>query len=113
MPPDSPLDEQDAGRLSENVVYEEMEPFVPYTTEELANRIGTSLGETWSVLRRLAKEEKIQKKEPEPNLRIWVLEPPENACSNCDYEFQVKFLHPALSSVRYCPNCGTQMSDSL
>lgn len=110
MPADPPPDNEDSGQLSEETVYEEMEPFVPYTTQEMADRIGTSLGNMWSILRRLAGAGKIQKKEPEPNLRIWMREPSDNTCSNCSYEFEVKFLHPVLSSVRYCPNCGNQVN---
>ncbi len=111
MPTDPPTDNRDSDQPSEETVYEEMEPFVPYTTQELADRIGTSLGNMWSILRRLAGAGKVRKKEPEPNLRIWMREPPDNTCPHCDYEFEVKFLHPVLSSVRYCPNCGRQVNN--
>jgi len=110
MPTDPPSDNHDSGQISDETVYEEMEPFVPYTTRELADRIGTSLGNMWSILRSLTMAGRIQKKEPEPNLRIWMREPPDNTCPHCDYEFEVKSLHPVLSSVRYCPNCGKQIS---
>lgn len=111
MPTDPP-DDRDPEQLSEETVYEEMEPFVPYTTQELADRIGTSLGNMWSLLRGLAGSKKIRKKEPEPNLRIWMREPPDNSCPHCDYEFEVKFLHPVVTAVRHCPNCGRQVKES-
>jgi hypothetical protein len=111
MPADPSPDNQASGQISAETVYEEMEPFVPYTTRELADTIDTSLGNMWSILRGLAGEGRIRKKQPEPNIRIWMREPPDTNCSYCGCEFEVKFLHPASSSSRYCPNCGSQVSD--
>jgi predicted Zn-ribbon and HTH transcriptional regulator len=99
----------DDSSLSTDDVYEVMEPLEPYTTGELAKRLRASKGLVWSLLNKLVGEDKVRKKEPEPNLRIWIRESPAYECPDCGYEFQIKVLHPVLTSVRRCPRCGTQI----
>lgn len=94
---------------SPDEVYEAMDPLEPYTTGELAKKFRASKRLIWSLLNTLAGTDKVRKKEPEPNRRIWIREPPAHKCPNCGYEFQVKVLHPVLSSIRLCPRCGTQI----
>ena len=103
-------EESNGDDLSPDDVYEAMEPLEPYTTGELARRLDTSKGLIWSFLNKLVGEDKVRKKEPEPNQMIWIREPPVYECANCGHEFQIKFLHPVLSSVRLCPRCGKQLN---
>jgi predicted Zn-ribbon and HTH transcriptional regulator len=103
-------DESSKGdELSPEDVYETMDPLEPYTTGELARRLETSKSLIRSFLNKLVGEDKVRKKDPEPNQMIWIREPPVYECANCGYEFQIKFLHPVLSSVRLCPQCGNQL----
>lgn len=108
--PNSDDTSSDADEPSSDDVYESMDPLEPYTTGELADRLETSKSLVRSLLNKLAGTDKIRKKEPEPNRAIWIREPPAYECANCGYEFQIKFLHPVLSSVRICPQCGTRLN---
>lgn len=95
--------------LSAEEVYERLEPFEPYTTDELASEFAVERGIIRRLLDRLTSEEKIRQKKPAKGRSIWVREPPKNRCPNCDREFEVKYLHAVLSAVQYCPRCGTQL----
>ena len=96
------------GPSSEDV-YNAMDPLEPYTTGELAEHLDTSKGVIWSRLKNLLTNNKVREKKTGPDLRIWIREPPTYECPNCGYKFQIKVLHPVLSSVRLCPRCGTQI----
>ena len=99
----------DGDEPSADDVYDAMEPFVPYTTDELADRFHASMGLTWTLLNELAAAERIRKKDPELTLRLWIREPPANECPTCDAVFQVRFLHPVPGSVDVCPRCGARI----
>lgn len=90
-------------------VFEAMEPLEPYTTGELAGLLEAPGRLVRRVLDRLADEGRVRKKVPETDRVIWVREPPKHACPECGREFEIKFLHPVLSSVRFCPRCGTRL----
>lgn len=94
---------------SPDEVYAAMDPLEPYTMGELARRLDASKGLIWSLLNKLVADDKVRKKAPEPNQMIWIRDPPVNECEECGYEFQIKFLHPVLSSVRHCPRCGREL----
>lgn len=106
---DSEKQSSETDSLSADEMFEVMEPFEPYTLDDLVQRFDVTKGSLWSLLRTLHQAGKIRKKESGPNQRVWVREPPSNQCSNCDYEFQVKLSHPVLGSVQFCPHCGTKL----
>ncbi|SDY35686.1 hypothetical protein SAMN04487946_11250 [Halobellus clavatus] len=87
-----------------------MEPFEPYTLEDLIGRVNVTKGRLWSLLGSLQQDGKIRKKESESNQRIWLREPPAHQCSNCDYESQIKLVHPIFGSMQFCPQCGTRLT---
>jgi hypothetical protein len=99
----------DTTSLSANELFEELEPFEPYTADELADKFDTDRGILRRLLDKLNREEKIKKKKPKSSPAIWIREPPVNSCSECGREFEIKFLHPVLSSVQYCPRCGNRL----
>jgi Zn finger protein HypA/HybF involved in hydrogenase expression len=86
-----------------------MEPVGPYTTGELASLLDAPRQIVRHLLDALAGDEKIRKKEPEPDRTIWVREPPKNECLQCGGEFEVKYFHPIFQAVQYCPKCGAQL----
>jgi len=90
-------------------VYEEMEPFEPYTTGELASIVGIPKRLARKLLNALTDDEKVRKKETKSDRVIWIREPPINSCPDCRREFQVKFFHPMFSAAQVCPRCGTQL----
>lgn len=90
-------------------VYETMEPLEPYTTGELASILDIPRQVVRNLLDALASEEKIRKKEPEPERVIWIREPPKHECPKCGREFEVKYFHPIFQAVQFCPKCGTQL----
>jgi hypothetical protein len=90
-------------------VYESMEPLEPYTTGELASLLDAPRRLVRTLLDALAGDEKIRKKEPEPDRTIWVREPPKHECPQCGRQFEVKYFHPIFQAVQYCPKCGTQL----
>lgn len=92
-------------------VYEKMEVLEPYTTDELATTFDAPKQRIRDRLERLFQAGKLRKKEPEPEPErpIWVRPAVTHECSSCGYEYEVKFLHPVFSSVRFCPRCGTQI----
>jgi DNA-binding transcriptional ArsR family regulator len=95
--------------LSPEELYQGLEVMEPYTAGELASRFEVSRRHIRTLLDRLREAGKIRKKEPEPKRAIWIRDAPIQECSNCEYSYEVKFLHPVLSTVHYCPRCGTQL----
>lgn len=91
------------------MVYDAMDPLEPYTTGELASVLDTPRQLVRVLLDALAGDEKIRKKEPEPERVIWIREPPKHECLTCGGEFEVRYFHPVFQSVQYCPKCGTQL----
>lgn len=96
--------------LSPDEVYDEMEVLEPYTAGELASRFGAPKQRVRRLLERLSDSNKVRKKEPESDRAIWIREAPVHEYANCGYKYGVKFLHPVLSSVQFCPRCGTRVS---
>jgi len=94
--------------LSVEEIYEEMEVLEPYTAGELASSFDAPKRRIRKLLERLADSGEIRKKEPEPDRAIWIREAPIHECSNCGHKYEVKFLHPILSAVQFCPQCGAQ-----
>ncbi|RMB23843.1 FeoC-like transcriptional regulator [Haloplanus aerogenes] len=92
-----------------DAVYEAMDPLEPYTTGELAARFAASRAAIRRLLDSLAGDERIRKKEPEPDRTIWIREPPTHECPSCDERFEVKHFHPTFQAVQYCPACGTRL----
>lgn len=90
-------------------VYETMEPLEPYTTGELASILDVPRQVVRNLLDALAGEERIRKKEPEPERVIWIREPPKHECPKCGRAFEVKYFHPIFQAVQFCPKCGTQL----
>lgn len=94
---------------SPDEVYEAMEPLEPYTTRELATLLGAPRRLVRSLLDALVADEAVRRKSAGRGRAIWIRDPPTHECPDCGYAFQVKFLHPVLSSVRLCPRCGRQL----
>ena len=93
-------------------VYEEMTPGEPYTTGELAGLLDQPRRLVRRLLDALADDDRVRKKEPPTDREprpIWVREPPTHACPDCGDEFGVRYAHPVLGAVRYCPTCGTRL----
>jgi ribosomal protein S27AE len=90
-------------------VYDAMDPLEPYTTGELASVLDVPKRLVRRLLDALAVEEKIRKKEPEPDRTIWIRAPPKNECPQCGRGFEIKYSHPIFQAARYCPKCGTQI----
>lgn len=90
-------------------VYEHLEPFEPYTTAELAGDLSVERGHLRQLLDKLRGEGRVRQKKPPGGGTLWIREPPAHTCQNCGREFEVKFLHPVLSSAQFCPRCGTQL----
>lgn len=105
-PPDEPPTDAD---VSPEDVYEEMEPFEPYTTGELAAVLDIPKRLARSLLDTLTAAGQIRSKEPEPERLIWVREPPKHECPACGHAFEIKYFHPVLQSVQFCPRCGAQL----
>jgi hypothetical protein len=101
--------EPDTTGLSADTLFEELEPFEPYTTDELVDELDAERGIIGRLLDKLNREGKVKKKKPKSSPTIWVREPPMNSCSECGRDFEIKFLHPVLSSVQYCPRCGNRL----
>jgi hypothetical protein len=95
--------------LSPDDIYDEMEVLEPYTAGELAPKYDAPKQRIRTLLERLSDLGKIRKKEPEPKRAIWIREAPIHECDECGYKYEVKFLHPVLSSVQFCPRCGNQL----
>jgi len=103
-------EDDSSDRLSDSeTVYEQMDPREPYTTGELADMLDVPRQRARDLLDSLASAGAVRKKEPEPDRPIWIREPSTHECPDCGYSFEVRFVHPALSSIRYCPQCGQQL----
>jgi transcription initiation factor IIE alpha subunit len=96
-------------KLSPDEVYEEMDVLEPYTTGELASIFDAPKWRIRELLERLTDENKIRKKAPEPDQAIWIHDGPIYECPDCEYRYEVKFLHPMLSAVQFCPRCGGRL----
>lgn len=107
--PDPPEEPPADSEVTPDDVYEEMEPFEPYTTGELAAVLDIPRRVARSLLDALTATERIRKKEPEPERLIWVREPPKHECSACGHAFEIKYFHPVLQSVQFCPRCGGRL----
>lgn len=99
----------DSTELSADELFEQLEPFEPYSTDELADDLAADRGVIRRLLDKLNGEGRIKRKKPKSSPNIWVREPPVNSCSECGREFEVKFMHSVLSSVQFCPRCGKQV----
>lgn len=102
-------DNSDITTLSADELFEELEPFEPYTTDELVDTFDSDRGLLRKLLNRLNQEGKIKKKKPKSSPTIWIREPPVNSCSGCGREFEIKFVHPVFSSAQFCPRCGNRL----
>lgn len=98
-----------SGEPSSEELLAALEPFEPYTADELADELDQSPGLVRSLLNKLLGSGEVRKKEPRSSPAIWIREPPVNSCSDCGYRFGVKFVHPVLSPVQFCPRCGTHI----
>lgn len=107
--PNKQASRDEGDKLSPDDGYEEMEVLEPYMAGELASRFeGTKL-RIQGLLDRLSDIGKIRKKVFGHEQVNWVRDAPIHECSECGYKYEVKFLHPVLSTVRFCPQCGTQL----
>lgn len=95
--------------LSADELFEKLEPFEPYTTDELVETFEVERGIIRKLLDKLSQEGKLKKKKPKSSPNLWIREPPVNSCSECGREFEIKFVHPVLSSVQFCPRCGNRL----
>lgn len=109
-------DEEDRSRTDDDAapsataLYEEMEVLEPYTTGELATAVGAPKRRVRRLLERLAGDETIRKKVPEPERIIWIRDAPTDECPACGLSYEIKFAHPVLSAARFCPWCGERRS---
>ena len=53
-------------------IYEAMEPFEPYTSREIADKLGIPRRTAYEFLDDLADAGRIRKKKPEPRRAIWI-----------------------------------------
>lgn len=53
-------------------VLEAMDPLEPYTTSELANKLGAPRRTVYKYLEDLNEENRIRKKKPDPRQAIWI-----------------------------------------
>jgi len=89
-------------------VYGAMDPLEPYTTGEVARLLDIPRTLARELLTALGEAGKIRVKRPDER-PIWIREPPAHTCRSCGREFEVKYLHAVLSSVQFCPRCGTEL----
>jgi hypothetical protein len=95
--------------LTPDRLYEEMEVLEPYTAGELASQLKRPKQLVRTLLEQLREKDQVRKKEPEPQRSIWIRDAPINECPDCGYRYEVKFLHPVFSSVRFWPRCGNEL----
>lgn len=93
---------------SESAVYEEMEPLEPYTTGELARRVGAARDVVKRLLDALYEGDRVEKKEASGAV-IWVRDAPRYQCAECGDEYQIRIVHPLQSAIRFCPHCGSRL----
>jgi len=60
--------------VSKEDILNEMKPYEPYTTRELADKLGAPRRTVYNYLEELADQNRIRKKKPEPRRAIWVKE---------------------------------------
>lgn len=90
----------------EEEVYGTMEPYI---SGEVADAFGVPKEVARRVLALLSTRGKIREKRPPEGRSIWVREPPTEECPRCGRRFEIRYRHPVLSSVRFCPRCGEQL----
>ena len=86
-----------------------MAPLEPYTTTELAGLLDLPARLVRRLLERLVDDGAVRRKRPDPDTVLWIREPPSRRCQRCGRAFEVKYLHAVLSSVHYCPRCGSRL----
>lgn len=106
---DSGQEKQDS--IEETDLFEELTPFEPYTTDELAAAHDIERSTVRKLLEKLTGEGKVRKKSAKKSPILWIREPPKHSCQNCDRQFEINYLHPVLSAVKFCPRCGTQLRE--
>lgn len=102
-------DRADDPDIDADQVYDSMDPLEPYTTGELASLLDAPKQFVRKLLDTLAGDEKIRKKQPEPDRTIWVRKAPKHGCPQCGREFEVTYAHPVFQAVQYCPKCGAKL----
>lgn len=102
------MGDHDGGELSAADLREGMAVLEPYTAGELASRFDAPKRRVRALLERLSEEGTVRKKAPDPERPVRVRTDPEE-CPDCGYRYEVRFLHPVLSTVRFCPRCGARV----
>lgn len=104
--------EADQSSIDADEVLEEMEPLQPYTTTKLADLLDVPRDLVRRLLKTLYDESAVERKSAATTGKpiIWVRPPPLHTCPKCGREFRVRFAHPVLGAVQFCPRCGTQLS---
>ncbi|MDF9747559.1 MarR family transcriptional regulator [Natrinema salsiterrestre] len=108
---ESPNDDEtpDGTAPSATDVCDEMEPFEPYTSGELAAILDIPKRLARTLLKRLTDDGRIRRKELESDRAVWIREPPTHACPDCGREFEIRYSHPIFQAVQFCPGCGTRL----
>jgi hypothetical protein len=104
-----PRPDDNEGESSPDELLSAMDPLEPYTTRELAQALGRPIRRIRSLLDQLSADEAVRKAEPGRDNAIWIREAPVAQCPACGREFEVKYLHAVLTSVKYCPHCGVRL----
>jgi Fic family protein len=91
------------------VVYEQLDPFEPYTADELGSVPGLDREQVETALRKLVREHRAQERSHAEGPTSWVSEPPTRSCPGCNREFEAEFHRPVLSTVQFCSRYGTQL----
>lgn len=95
---------------SSEQIYDGIGVIEPYTAGELASDFDVPKERVRNLLERLVDSGKNRKKVPESERAIWVRKAPAHECDECGYRYEIKVLHPLLSSVQVGPRCGNQLS---
>ncbi|WP_353633312.1 helix-turn-helix domain-containing protein (plasmid) [Halobacterium sp. NMX12-1] len=105
---DDPDTRDSEEEMTTSDVIAELEPLEPYTTTEVASKTGVPVSRIRRLLRSLNKAGQVERKTAEKPI-IWVRKTPVHTCPSCEREFFVRFTHPVLGAVQFCPRCGTQL----
>lgn len=70
--PDRDDDGRWVGETDPDGVFDRMEPLEPYTTGELADLLGIPRRTAYKYLEKLADDNRIRKKKPDPRRAIWI-----------------------------------------